>query len=411
MERKRRYRESGFVVVIALIALMAMSFFLITGAATTTSAVKVSGNYSKTVDIFNIAEAGLARARPRLEPALSAANGFTSILTTYYGAYLISSTPFNGGTYEVTVDDDERDGDSNPLNDTNGIIKVISTGRNNQGGKGIITTYVQLINGTNPITYPPNPSDCSPTPPGGCDSAILACGAIDTLQKGTNATIDGANYPYPPYGCTGSGCNTTPEAGTTANWDIIGSSTVNVSVSGGATPAIADQSTGSAAGCDQWQTFYNQWASVSASAPGVEVLTGSNYTGDNPCTSPKIFIINTASTSINIKGYSCGVYVVASNTSIDMSGTTTMVGPVLMMGAFSDMTFTGEVGTCQLLGKIIFRSETPDAVKELSVKGNALVAFSSSGMAAGLEAVNNANGTGTGGVPGRLITAAWEESY
>src|SRR5690349_18891317 len=134
IQMKNIKRQEGFVIVIAMIALMAMTFFLLTGAMTSASTVKVSGNYVKTVDTFNIAEAGIAKARTLLEQ-----KSFNTILSSYANTYLISPAPFNGGTYEVTVSDDANDTDGNPLTDNNSIIKVVSIGRTPQGGKVTIT--------------------------------------------------------------------------------------------------------------------------------------------------------------------------------------------------------------------------------------------------------------------------------
>lgn len=417
MNKKNGIPNRGFVVIVALIALMAMSFFLLTGAATTTSAVKVSGNYSKTVDVFNIAEAGLARARPLLE-----GQDFSTILSTYYGSYLISPTSFNDGTYEVTVTNDEHDGVSNTT-DSNGIIKVTSIGRNNQGGRVQIATYLQLISPTTPITPPANPSSCSGGG-GGCTSAALFCGTQADVNFQKVTSVDGDDHPIsgcsgcsnPPTdaqlvtaaGCTGSGCNVSPT--TSGYLDAISEGTLTCT--GSCAGNLGN--VGAATNCASWQTFFNQWASVSASAPGVVLLNGSSYSGpDVSCATPKIFLINTASATYSISGnhYLCGTFIVASNTSINMTGTMSLVGLFLMMGNYSNMTFTSGGGTANLSGKMIFKSTAIDTAKELSISGNANLNFSSSAVGYAMEAINNANAGGGSGGSGTLLTAAWEETY
>src|SRR3989304_4187975 len=93
-QKIRKKMNEGYVIVLALIALMAMSFFLMTGAITTSNTIKVSGNYVRTVDTFNIAEIGLARARPLIED-----RSFDDLLSDYAYTPLVPTTPFHGGTY------------------------------------------------------------------------------------------------------------------------------------------------------------------------------------------------------------------------------------------------------------------------------------------------------------------------
>lgn len=423
MKGLRRTSQRGFVVAIALIAIMVLTFFLLTGAATTMSTVKVSGNYSKTVDVFNIAEAGLAKARPLIE-----GQSFSNILATYTSTYLIQPTSFNGGTYEVTVQDDPNDGDVDPWTDRNGIIQVTSIGRNSQGGKVQIRTFLQLIEAEeNPIEAPPNPSSCGGGG-GGCSSAALMCGTTADIQGAsgvdgddhaiagcsgcgnppTDAQLDTASH------CSGAGCNVS--ATTSGFLNVIGQGNVTCWKNATKTEACSGtySNAGSQSNCSEWQTFYNQWASVSASAPGVVLLNGSSYTGpDVSCSDPKIFLINTASAVYTISGnhYLCGTFIIASNTSISMSGTVSLVGLFLMMGEYSNVTFTGGTGTVNMTGKLIFKSTTADGGKELVLNGSAGLVFSSAGVGYGMEAINNTEAGGGEGGEGSLITAAWEETY
>ncbi|MCB0307971.1 MAG: hypothetical protein KDD48_01255, partial [Bdellovibrionales bacterium] len=172
---------------------------------------------------------------------------------------------------------------------------------------------------------------------------------------------------------------------------------------------------GANSGCSEWQTFWNQWASVSASAPGVQLIGGStsSYSTSNDCTNPKIFLINTSASTLKITGntYMCGMFIVASDTTIQMSGTVSLVGMILAMGTGSNIAYTGTSGTSNLVGKVIFKSNGSDSQKELYVKGNADVHFSSAGVGYALDAINNANAGGGSGGSGSLITSAWEETY
>ena len=151
MHRQGRQGNRGFVIVIALIALMGMSFFLLTGAATTTSTVKVSGNYNKTIDVFNVAEVGLAKIRPMLETTPIAD------LLDPGGTprQLIPPTVFSNGTYEVYVSD--NDDDANYATDIDGIVVVRSVGRSKAGGKVEIETHQQRM--SDEIESPGNCTD------------------------------------------------------------------------------------------------------------------------------------------------------------------------------------------------------------------------------------------------------------
>jgi Tfp pilus assembly protein PilX len=399
--KQAKGNDRGFIIVIAMIALMAMSFFLLTGAMTSSSAVKISGNYVKTVDTFNIAEAGIAKARPFLENT-----DFDVVLTNYASTPLIPETPFNGGTYTVTVTDDANDGDSVTTNDLNGIIKVVSVGKTAQGGKVTISTHVQLIGGSNPIDFPPSPSGCGQT---SCESASVMCGPSDVTIVGT-ATVDGGNYDYPSFTDPGSATatlsTTDPQAG---NYDIIGSSTLSLSGTATTSQNVTES------GCTGWQTFYNQWASVTPDGVNIIGLTGTQYLGSgNSCDDPKIYIINTDSATYKFAGdrYLCGTFIVASSTTIEMQGNVTLVGAMIMMGDNSALNFqTGGGGTPELIGKIVFKSILDDPNKEMNVKGTAKILYSASAMNAALQAINEAGSGGGATGDGTLFTAAWEETY
>jgi hypothetical protein len=292
----------------------------------------------------------------------------------------------------------------------------------------MIATYLQLIGGSNPIEAPPNPSSCGGGP-GGCNSAGVMCGTTADVQGA--ALVDGDDHAIagcsgcsdPPTtaqlasasGCTGAGCNVS--ATTSGNFNLIAQGGLTCWKNASKTEPCTGNSPNvglTASNCTEWQTFYNQWASVSASAPGVVLLNGSSYEGpDVPCSTPKVFLINTAEPVYSISGnhYLCGTFIVASNTSLSMSGTISLVGLFLMMGEYSNVTFTGGSGTINMTGKLVFKSTVADGGKELVFNGNANLVFSSAGVGYGMQAINNANAGGGSTGSGSLLTAAWEETY
>jgi hypothetical protein len=409
----KKTTQSGFVIGLAMIAVLTMSFFLITASMTTRASVKVSGNYTKSIGTFNIAEAGLARARPLIE-----GGNFTALLNTYNGINMIDPTPFNDGTYEVTMKDND-DGDSDPLADADNIIILSSIGKNSVGGKVEIDTHIQQVVG---ITFPPNP-------PGGPTAGLL-CGADSDAKTQGSGSISGCDWALPPatpWPCTGSGCNGSVVGDTTSSPDscdpgdspltggyaIAAENDLDTSGGGfesGTTPVTTD-GLGSSANCSEWKDTSDQLASLSASAPGVIHLSGSSVSSyaPNDCTNPMVFIINTTEPTFSISGDSamCGVFVVASDTSISLSGTTTLIGIVFVMGNNTSIDFVSSGGTANIFGQVITNDIVADSGQEVQASGNTGIKYSAEAVTYAEQALSNA-GVGGGGA---LLTVAWEEKY
>ncbi len=396
-----RTRDGGFVVVIALIGLLSLTFLLLTGNISTTTSLKISGNYVKTVDAFNIAEAGLARARPMLEN-----QDFDTLLTSYQNTPVINTTSFNGGTYKVTLTNDEKDLSSGgtATNDTNSIVKVLSDGTSASGAKSQITTYIQLVGGSNPVNAPGSP-------PGG-ESASVLCGSGTEVHMSGSSSMNGDNYDAPNLPCTGSGCNGTWVSANT--YDLIAENTL-ASCTGGCTSLTQQTSVGSALNCSAWQTLSNQLSALNSSNPNVVVLTGDEWQGDITCATPKIILISTTSATFNLKGNAsmCGTIVVASDTKITSSGTVTLEGILLFMGGNSATTGIelDPSGTANIYGKVIFGSGTETNTKKIEMSGSSTVYYSSEAVGYAMQAINNANAGGGSGGTGQLMGVGWEESY
>src|ERR1043166_4023911 len=152
-----------------MIALMAMTFFLLTGVSTTTSSLKVSGSYRQTVGVFNIAEAGIARARTFIE----AQSSFSNVLSTY-ASIPITTGSLNGGTYDVRVKNNSDGGGA--TTDKDNIIIVTSTGTGSDGTKAEIETYLQKLSTVN---FPPNPTSGGSNMRG---TAALMCGTSTDIK-------------------------------------------------------------------------------------------------------------------------------------------------------------------------------------------------------------------------------------
>lgn len=391
-------RDQGFVIVLVLISMLIMSFFLITGTATTTTAIKVSGNYNKSVDAFNIAEAGLNRARPLVEAATS----FSTFLGSYSQGYLVAPTAFNNGSYQVTVTNDEKEG-ANTTTDANNIIKVISRGTSQSGSSSVITTYMQKVGGSNPATLP--------AAPGGGESAAVVCGSSVGVTIKDEANMNGNDDRQPPCGMGVTPCGGTEATGVNTN-DLISAAALGSCSGCGSIQKAVDASTN----CNQWRTLNNQLAALNSSNPNVVVLSGENVSGTvSTCDNPKVIIISTTNSSFEIKSgvKMCGTIVVASDTNILPQDGANIVGLWLFMGGNSGtkrIKLTSQ-GNSNFYGKMVFGSSEEANTKTLQLEGQADFFYSSDALTYATQAINNASGGGGGSGTAQLMTIGWEESY
>ena len=410
VKKIKRKNQRGYVLVLAMIGMMTLMFFLITGVSTTSTTVKVSGNYAKTVDSFNYAEVGLAKARPILE----ASSNFTTVLTSHNPSDsnpLIPTTGFNKGSYEVFIYDND-DGDGNAYADADNIVVVKSIGTNEVGGTVTIEAHLQR-----PMASPPT----FPSQPSGGGGAAMLCGTASTVKTtGAVATISGHDYGLPTLPCSGASCAGTDLTSIDSTtypgaYAVVGEGSVTTSGSGfESTFTPATQENVSDTQCDEWSTLRDQLASLDPSHPDVEVLSGSGVTAQlNDCTDPKVFIINTSSSTFTFSGTAslCGIVVVATDTALATVGDVVIIGTVLAMGESADLQFVASSGTPRIFGNVIVESTAGDTDREVEVKGNGEVNFSTAGMAFALQAMQDALSDPSGGGGSAIITMAWKETY
>ncbi|MEZ4820676.1 MAG: hypothetical protein R3A45_12645 [Bdellovibrionota bacterium] len=409
--RKVQKSKRGFAIALVLIGLLSLSFVIVTSMVSTSTSVKSSGDYINTIGLFNIAEVGLAKARPIVEAAVD----FDTLLTTYNGTPIVDTTSFNDGTYTVEVTDND-DGDGDLTNDSDNIIILTSSAEGNGGGSMGIEEYLQKIG--DPIVFPDDPVD-GPT-------AAMLCGSEETdVRVWGSAQISGIDVEIPDLAtCSGSGCSGTPVSPTTGGAALASESTIDATLAdpsmlegydGGSTTsglAATNQSLGSGANCSDWETLNNQIASLSCSATGVECFTGNTSTisnsDGNDCSNPKVYIINTTKPLVTIQSNTriCGIVLVASDTSLEISGNSTIVGSVFVMGSKTELTLS-TTGTSNIFGQVIVSNVGTDTDDELDVDGSAAINFSTEGMQMASMALSNA---GAGG-DAAIITVAWREIY
>ncbi len=394
--RNNHKNQRAYVLVLAMIGLMTLMFFLMTGLSTSSSTVKVSGNYSKTVDSFNFAEVGLAKARPIIETA-----DFDDLLTDFSdpGLPLIAKTAFNDGFYTVYVNDND-DGDSNLYDDDDNIIVVTSIGTNAVGGTVTIEAHLQKPIATDPVDLP--------GAPGAGRGAAMMCGTATNVATVGSAEIIGDDYDPPAFTCSGPSCDGTPIA--SGGPAIVGESAITSSGSGYTGAIVPSQSD---TNCDEWRTLRDSLALLPA-GDDVVTLSGTGINApQNDCTDPKVFIINTSDPTFRFSGTAslCGVVIVASNTAIAAVGNVIIVGAVLIMGESATLNFVASSGTPRIFGQVIVQSTSVDTAKELEVKGTADIKLSTTGLGYATDAINAALSPPGGGGGSALMTIAWKETY
>ncbi|MEZ4705471.1 MAG: hypothetical protein R3A11_09840, partial [Bdellovibrionota bacterium] len=192
--------------------------------------------------------------------------------------------------------------------------------------------------------------------------------------------INGNDFQLPSLPCAGLAC-----AGIDLGLGLGGYAVQSegaLNISGGGFLSLMGVATVANVGVDlkclNWRTVRDQLASLDPSNPDVVVLNGSGTTASlNTCADPKIFIIDTSSSTFKFSGSAelCGVVVVASNTMIEATGNVVINGLVLAMGPASNLGFIAASGTPRLFGKVVIESNTIDTGLEFQVKGTADVNY------------------------------------
>ncbi|MEZ4705472.1 MAG: hypothetical protein R3A11_09845 [Bdellovibrionota bacterium] len=148
----------GYVMVLAMLGLLILMIFLLTGVTTTTTSIKVSGNYGSTIEAFSAAESGIAKGKSIMKTM-----NFDDALTNYTqaGLDLVPSTALGNASYFVRVEDND-DGDSDPYNDSDSIIIIRSVGQVQGSGRTEIEAYVQKPTSSATVLPPPSSNGQSP---------------------------------------------------------------------------------------------------------------------------------------------------------------------------------------------------------------------------------------------------------
>ena len=138
--------EKGLVLIAALALISILALMATLSVTTTYTEIKISSNYKTSVQSFYVAEAGVQHAKAELKTV-----AFDDVLNGNYGGspgvLNFGAVYFANGTYSVTVQDNDEDGDGDPcpddpddncLDDSDNIVNIIATGTLPDGSRSSV---------------------------------------------------------------------------------------------------------------------------------------------------------------------------------------------------------------------------------------------------------------------------------
>lgn len=137
--------ESGVALVVALLIMVILTILGTAAIMTSTTDVKIAGNFKKSTNAFYAAEAGIEAGMLYLESNFSPTTGWNTLLTTYIYGDSSSGTALSTdakASYAVQVFDDEDEiveGSGNWYTDAAGN-RVIGWNVTSENDGGIVTT-------------------------------------------------------------------------------------------------------------------------------------------------------------------------------------------------------------------------------------------------------------------------------
>jgi hypothetical protein len=179
---KYRYRNEGekAMVLIGVLTVLSLIALMATVAVTSTfTEINISSNYKNSKQAFYIAEAGLQHAKAILKTI-----PFNDVLDGTYsgepGILFKDGREFGNGLYTIEIKDND-DGDGNPVDDSDNIVNIISTGALSNGSR----TSVELKIEKTLIPFPPIPAP------------ITIIGEADTsISSSLNIVVDGRDWRF-----------------------------------------------------------------------------------------------------------------------------------------------------------------------------------------------------------------------
>ncbi|MFC1461187.1 hypothetical protein ACFLQR_01540 [Verrucomicrobiota bacterium] len=366
-------KESGMVLLVVVL-FATLAAILVAGLYfASTSQVKSTQRQLRMEKAFNIAEAGVERAKSVLR---NSHNGFSDELIGYDGVSnsyddgLLwfgaggAAVSLAGGTYTVKIIDDD-DGDGNLLVDTNETVIVWSTGTY-QGVQRVLEVAVCV---PNPL-YPPET----------VDGALALYGTNGEVIVQGSALVDGKDYALPAdFFCSGAGCVGTVIATNDAVPGVYATDTTSVVNVIGAAAVEGDPPTDLDGGGDNtqqdWIDVANDLIPYAQLVINGGVIAGQATLGtrEQPC----ITVMNgNVKITGNVDG--AGILIIVGGVDIDLVGTFHYEGIVIMLGdGFDDPeTEFQDHGNATIFGAVVGLGDnmdfTPHGSPEITYSTEAL---------------------------------------
>lgn len=205
--------EKGMVLVVGLLLISVLMLLGTTAVITSTTDLKISGNYRSSSQAFYIAEAGMENARGKLRTdvatftlsqllaarvgANNALSNSTNIANFYANGIVtddvpyVAATSFGGGTYRVYLTNDGTPDVVTSTSDTNLQVTLTAIGQGPNNSLAIVQTVVRQL------TMPPLPG------------AIVLPGPAVTFEGGNSNASSVAGGPESAVTLTSAASRTT----------------------------------------------------------------------------------------------------------------------------------------------------------------------------------------------------------
>jgi hypothetical protein len=370
--------EKGMILIVVLALIAILTLVGTTSVITTTTDIKISDNYKTSVQSSYIAEAGIERANNILK---SSTNGFDDELLGSDGIQNTaddgilsfgSAVSFGNGTYTVRITDN-IDGDGNLFHDSDNIVVITGTGTT----RNAVHTFEKVIE---KIQIPMD-----------VDGVLGIYGNDPEVEITGNAEIHGDNYDVPvDFNCSGSGCDGTPNGGTSTA-GIYFSSTpdpsdiADIETSGPQQNVFGNpptKVTGGVYSSQYWQDKANELIPLANVTLSGGTISGNQTLGTR--SNPQITVV---SGEVDFTGSVDGAGILIVQDEVGFGGNLHFEGIIIVLSDGNDGEAELELeggGTSRLFGAVVL---TGNEESEVELKGNSRILYSTQA----LMNVNNIN--------------------
>lgn len=388
-------------LVVALIALLALTLLFMATFFSSRSGVAISGNFAALATAQNVAEAGLARGKLVLANHLASHADFSDLLAA--GPTLLPWTSFAAGEYTVRL----RNNDTYPVNpdpggathDSDQTVLLEVQSRTRRGARAAVEA---LVGRPGTISFPAG------------EGTLVLCGAA---AEGTldGASVSGYDWALPASfwcapNCGGSKIDppTTSDPGShgliysdNAGWGLR-----YAQINGAVVESPAGFSSlqlDTVFPCAAWLTLARQWASLDAGVKNVHVQAEAEIADVRSWGTrlqPQVTILDPAGEGMRILGQvdGAGILVVTAPLIVPLTASFHYEGVVILLGGRAALSLSG--GQQQLFGAVLVMDAPADPALEIGFSNGASLKHSR-------QAIQTAGLALTGNSSGGLITYAW----